>query len=290
MTNVPVSEHESPQPPGVPRDERDEAPWALWTAPAAIALGFAVGEFAAIVIAAIGTAGGSSFAHPSPAVSLTSDFAVDLAFVGAALYFAVLQGHARPADFGYRRISFGRGVRAFAAAGVAYYVLTAAYSSILNLHGSDKLPNELGVNKSTAALVAASVFVCAVAPMAEEFFFRGFLFGALRRMHLTVFGKELGTWIAALITAILFGLAHTGSASPRYLIPLGFLGFVLCIVRWRTGSLYPCMALHSFNNSLALGVNQLHWTVGPILALMVGSMAVIAAVTGPLSARPAPAS
>ena len=65
--------------------------------------------------------------------------------------------------------------------------------------------------------------------------------------------------MAAVITGILFGLAHTGSASSQYLVPLGFLGFVLCIVRWRTGSLYPCMALHSANNALALGVNQLSW-------------------------------
>ena len=52
---------------------------------------------------------------------------------------------------------------------------------------------------------------------------------------------------------LLFGLAHFDSAQPEYLVPLGFLGFVLCIVRWRTGSLYPCMALHSINNCIALG-------------------------------------
>jgi CAAX protease family protein len=120
--------------------------------------------------------------------------------------------------------------------------------------------------------------------MAEEFFFRGFIFGALRRMRINLFGQEIGTWVAATLTGILFGLAHTGSASSQYLIPLGFLGFVLCLVRWWTRSLYPCMALHSFNNSLALGLNQLHWAVGPILALMVGSLLVIAAITGPLSA------
>ena len=59
----------------------------------------------------------------------------------------------------------------------------------------------------------------------------------------------------------LFGLAHTGSvSSSQYLIPLGFLGFVLCLIRWRTGSLYPCMALHAFNNVLAFGV-LLDWTL-----------------------------
>ena len=129
-----------------------------------------------------------------------------------------------------------------------------------------------------------------IAPIAEEFFFRGFLFGVLRRMRITVFGREIGTWVAAIITGILFGLAHTGSASSQYLIPLGFLGFVLCLMRWRTGSLYPCMALHSFNNSLALGVNQLHWDAGQIIGLMLGSMLLIAAVTGPLSSPSSPAS
>ena len=79
-------------------------------------------------------------------------------------------------------------------------------------------------------------------------------------------------------------------AAAQYLIPLGFLGFVLCIVRWKTRSLYPCMALHSVNNSIALGYNELHWNGGEILGLVAGSVAVIAAVTLPLASRsPAPA-
>jgi uncharacterized protein len=159
----------------------------------------------------------------------------------------------------------------------------------VHLHGSDKLPSELGAGKSTVALAAAGVFVCVIAPVAEEFFFRGFLFGALRRWRLVIAGRDLGTWVAAVITGILFGLAHTGSASSQYLIPLGFLGFVLCLVRWKTRSLYPCIGLHSINNSLALGVNQLHWNAGEILALILGSLVVIVAATGPLAARPTPA-
>ena len=94
-------------------------------------------------------------------------------------------------------------------------------------------------------------------------------------------------WVAAIVTGILFGLAHTGSASSQYLIPLGFLGFVLCLVRWKTRSLYPCMALHSVNNSLALGVNQLHWNAREIFALIAGSLVVIAIDHGPLARRTA---
>jgi len=270
-------------PPSASGDDRsDEPPWPIWTAPAAILVGLVVGILGSVVVAGIGAAAGSS--HTTPAVTLIGDIVFDLAFVVTALYFALTTGRqARPADFGYRRISVWLGLGAFCAAGAGYLLVTAAYQSIVKLHGTDKLPTDLGINTSTAALVGAALFVCVIAPICEEFFFRGFIFGALRKWHIKVHGRQIGTWIAAIETGILFGLAHTGSAAVQYLIPLGFLGFVLCIVRWKTRSLYPCMALHSVNNSIALGYNELHWTGGEILALVVGSIAVIAAVTLPLS-------
>ena len=263
----------------------DGPQWQLWMAPAALVTGLAGGVFAASIVAVVGHSAGSSLSHPSPAVSLTGDLVFDLAFVGSALYFSAVRGRPRASDFGFKRVRPRRAVGAILAAGVAYYALTAIYAAVFKLHGHDKLPSELGAGKSTAALIAAGVFVCVVAPVIEEFFFRGFLFGVLRRWRIRVGGRDLGTWVAAVVTGILFGLAHTGSASAVYLVPLGFLGFVLCIVRWKTGSLYPCMALHSINNSLALGINQLHWNAGEIGALILGSLLVIGATTGPL-ARP----
>jgi membrane protease YdiL (CAAX protease family) len=272
-----------------PRDEHPgDVPWPIWTAPAALASGLVAGVLGSVVVAALAGEAGST--HTSPAVSLISDVVFDAAFVVAALYFASLTRRAKPSDFGYRRVALALGLGAFFLGGVGYYVVTALYQSIVSLHGTDKLPQDLGVGTSTAALVGAAVFVCVIAPIAEEFFFRGFIFGALRRWHVTIAGRDVGVWVAAILTGILFGLAHTGSASSQYLIPLGFLGFVLCLIRWKTGSLYPCMALHSVNNSLALGVNQLHWNGGEILALIAGGLAVIGAITLPLASRsPAPA-
>lgn len=277
-----------PPPAGPPQAaERglDEPPWPIWSAPAAIALGFGLGIVVSIIVGIVAAAGGSSLSHPTPAVSLLSDFLFDAAFVASALYFAGLGHRPRPSDFGFRPVRLRGAAVALLSAAVGYYVLTAVYGSVFKLHGSDKLPSELGVSKSTAALVGATVFVCVVAPIAEEFFFRGFIFGTLRRMRIVVGGRDLGTWVAAAITGILFGLAHTGSASSQYLVPLGFLGFVLCLLRWKTGSLYPCMALHSINNALALGISQLHWSAGEILALIAGSVVVIAGITVPLADR-----
>jgi membrane protease YdiL (CAAX protease family) len=279
-TTVPPSAPE-PSPPG---DEQLRLP--LWTAPAAVALGLVLGQVVIVIVDILAQAGGSSLTHPPPAVNIIGNALFDLAFVGAALYFVQLRGRPRAADFGFRRVPIGLAIGAFVLAGLSYYAITIAYAAILNLHGSEKLPKELGVDKSTAAAVAVTVFVCVIAPIAEEFFFRGFFFGVLRRWRIVVAGRNVGTWVAAVVTGILFGLAHTGSASPKYLIPLGILGFILCLVRWRTGSLYPCMALHSVNNSLAIGVNQFHWGLAEIVALIAGSILVIAAITGPLAAPP----
>jgi uncharacterized protein len=273
-------------PPPAERSASDLPPWQLWTAPATIATGFAVGLVGNIVVAIVAAAAGSSISHPTPAVVLFEDLVFDFSFVGTAIYFARLQGSTNPADFGFRRVAWKLGAGAFALAAVSYYVVTDIYAALVHLHGTDKLPSELGVSNSTAALVGAAVFVCVIAPIAEEFFFRGFIFGALRHWRIRVAGRDLGTVLAAVVTGILFGLAHTGSASSQYLIPLGFLGFVLCLVRWRTGSLYPCMALHSVNNALALGINQLHWNALEILGLIAAALIVIGTITLPLAQRP----
>jgi uncharacterized protein len=277
----PGSQPAARPPEGVARSV-DVPPWPPWTAVAAIAAGFGLGIVATIFVGVGAKASGSSLTHPTAAVSLIGDFLFDAAFVAAALYFARLFGRLRASDFGFREVRWSTAVFGVVAAGVGYYVVTAIYASLLNFHGNEKLP--IPVN-SRGALIGTTVFVCVVAPIAEEFFFRGFIFGALRRMHVQIAGRDVGIWVAAIITGILFGLAHSGSAAGRYLIPLGFLGFVLCILRWRTGSLYPCMALHSINNSLAMGIGQLHWATGEVLSLIVGSLLVIAAVTGPLGAR-----
>ena len=285
MTTPSVPSPEAPLGPAARARREDEPDWPLWTAPAAVLLGLGLGILGAILVEVLAAVGGGSVSHPTPAASIVGDVVFDLAFVVAALYFAGTHGRVRVADFGFRWPGLRPAVTGVLAAGASYYLVTMVYASLFGLKGKEKLPSELGVNHSAAALVAAAVFVCVAAPIAEEFFFRGFFFGVLRRMRIEVAGRQLGPWLAAVITGILFGLAHTGSASSQYLVPLGFLGFVLCLLRWRTGSLYPCMALHSINNSLALGINQEQWTAPEILALIVGSLIVIGALTGPLAGR-----
>jgi membrane protease YdiL (CAAX protease family) len=76
-----------------------------------------------------------------------------------------------------------------------------------------------------------------VAPVAEELFFRGFLFGALRRRF------RLG--IAAVASAVPFALVHF----YLLLMPLLFaFGIVLAYIYERRGSLFASMAAHAAFN------------------------------------------
>lgn len=263
--------------------DRQRAPY--WIAVSAVLTGFAGGVFVTLLAELVGSAFGSPAANPTPAVNITADFLFDGAFVAAALYFARITRSFNRSDFGYRRISWRLAVGALLVAAVVYYGGTLIYSDLVSLHGTDTLPGDMGVKQSVWAAVFVSLFVCVAAPVAEEFFFRGFLFGLLSRMRVRAGGRELGPWIAAVVVGLLFGLAHYDSAQPQFLVPLGILGFVLCILRWRTRSLYPCMALHSINNCIALGVNELHLGAGEIAAVTVGSLALIALLTGPLAQR-----
>jgi membrane protease YdiL (CAAX protease family) len=270
-------------PEGVERPPRPEGPrWKPWMAWAALVAAFGGALVGALTIGVIGSAAGSSFAHPSPAVSISSTIVQDLSFIGAALLFANISARPLPEQFGLRATRFWPAVGLMAAAFAAFYAFTLVWVAILGVSPDDtKLPDELGVKDSTYALLAVAFLVAVVAPMAEEFFFRGFFFGAMRNWK--------GLWPAAVITGLVFGAIHVGSAEAAFLLPLGFFGFALCLLRERTGSLYPGIALHCMNNSLAFGVSQ-HWG-WEILVLFVCALGLISLVGLAVRARwtPAPA-
>ena len=89
--------------------------------------------------------------------------------------------------------------------------------------------------------VGAVVVLAVLAPLAEEFFFRGLLYGWLRGFA--------PFWLTALITSVLFGLAHGEIA---HAIAAGILGLALAYIRERSGSLWPPIAAHVVNNLIAV--------------------------------------
>jgi membrane protease YdiL (CAAX protease family) len=206
----------------------------------------------------------------------------DLCLIAAAILFAGMAGRPLPEQFGLRPTSPWKALGWMVAAFVTFYAVTLIWVAIVGGNPDDqKLPDELGADRSTIALLAVAFLVSVVAPIAEEFFFRGFFYGALRNWR--------GVVPAAIITGLVFGAIHAGSADWEFLLPLGVFGFLLCLVRERTGSLYPCIVLHCANNSLAFGVSQdWGWEI-PVLFVCALGLIALAALAVRARWTPAPA-
>jgi membrane protease YdiL (CAAX protease family) len=83
-----------------------------------------------------------------------------------------------------------------------------------------------------------------LAPVAEELFFRGAIYGSLR--------ARWPAWSAALLSALLFGLAHFDS--PGVAASSVVLGAAAALAYERTRSIWSAIALHAINNSAAIGL------------------------------------
>jgi uncharacterized protein len=165
----------------------------------------------------------------------------DFALVATAWGMTADGGKVDLRVFGFRRFS-ASAIGWIVVAFVAYLVLAGIYSELVN-PPPDKLPNELGANDSTLLAVFTGIFVVAIAPFAEEFFFRGFLFQALRR--------SWGPLLGAMGSAVIFSAIHL---APDKFVQLAILGTALALLFNKTDSLWPCIILHALNNALAFAV------------------------------------
>jgi uncharacterized protein len=266
-----------PELPERPEGLPDPAPrWPAWTAPVALIAGFAVAIFGYILIGAIAGLAGADVDDLPPGVDIAATVVQDAALIGSAVFFARMTGRPRPAQFGLRPAPLRSSAGWLVLTWVGFFVFSAAWVAALGIHERDDLPDQLGADKSTLAMLAVAFLVCVIAPIAEEVFFRGYFFTALRNWR--------GVWPAAILTGLTFGAIHAGSAPVGYLVPLAVFGFGLCLLYWKTGSLYPCIVLHALNNSLAFGVSQ-HWN-WQIPVLMAAALAVIALAVRAAGDRP----
>lgn len=256
------------------------AVWPAWAAWAALVVGFAGALLAALVLGLVAAPFGASLDAPPPSVNILATVAQDASLVIVALVFARLSGRPRPTDFGLRPVGLWPAAGWAALTWGSFFAFTAAWVSLVGAPSSDTaLPKSLGADRSTIALLAVAVLVCVIAPLAEEFFFRGFFFGALQSWR--------GVWPAALVTGLVFGAIHIGSSDPAYLLPLAYFGFALCALRVMTQSLYPSIGVHALNNSVAFGASQgWQWEIVPATIIAFALIALVL-LTVPRLWRPA---
>jgi membrane protease YdiL (CAAX protease family) len=263
-----------PDPPELPEGVRPRWPW--WYAP----LGFLAGAITGFISAGIVWAVlGVDDATDSPTAIVVGTFLLDGSLVGAAILFASFVRRPRSWHFGLRRTPLWPAVGWAALGMVCFYVFTAIYTVLLDPQVEQSVTEDLGADDSSLGLIAAGVMVVCVAPFAEEFFFRGFFYGALR--------TRFSVAIAATVDGLLFGLIHFEGGTDGLLIvpPLALLGVIFCLVYERTRSLYPVIALHALNNSIAYGAQV---DGGAAVAAILGPLVLLACVFGPRLQKQAP--
>jgi hypothetical protein len=154
-----------------------------------------------------------------------------------------------------------------------YMIVSIAGAVISALFGDppdQDLVTDLRDEDSAAVLVGFALMTCVIAPLAEEFFFRGFLFRAL--------AERLGLLWGVVIGGAIFGLVHWPGGSLEGAAVLGALGAMLCLMVYYTASLLPCIIMHASFNSLAFGATkELPWW--GYLLVLVGSVMTTLAIS-----------
>jgi membrane protease YdiL (CAAX protease family) len=182
----------------------------------------------------------------STAGKIAGQSIVEISVIVVALWFARAGSAGATLDaLGFRR--FARSALKTAALVYGLYFLVAIAWGLLTSPEQEEIARELGGGEGVLATVLAGVMIVVLAPLGEEIFIRGFMFGGMR--------ASWGFWPAAIVSGAFFGLLHyTGPESWAVVGQLAFFGAALAWLYQRTGSLWPPIIVHAVNNSLAFTI------------------------------------
>jgi uncharacterized protein len=237
-------------------------------APFAAVLGAFVGVLVAgiVVGVAIGIGGGGTAdLDESDGLTIGLTLIQDALLIGASILTVWwLAGRLSPATFALRPpSSLGSALGWTLAAYAAFWVAAIIVGLAFGTPEEQDIVTDLKAEDSLAVLAGFGFLTCVVAPVAEEFFFRGFMFRVLAERTNVVLGS--------LITGAVFGIVHLPSGDLIGVLVLSLFGVALCFLLWRTASLLPCIMLHAFHNSISFAATkELPWW--GFLLLIAGSV------------------
>jgi membrane protease YdiL (CAAX protease family) len=235
--------------------------WPAWYGLAALGMALVIAVFASGILFAIIKAAGADVQSDSPGVNVVATLIQDFALAGSAIWLASKVAPPRPWQFGLRGTPFLRGLKWGFIAFVIYFGFQLIYIAAVHPDQKQTTLEDLGAGNGAAITVLIGVLVVGVAPVIEEFFFRGFFYGALR--------SQFPFLAAALLDGLVFGLVHAPTGIEA-VPPLIALGFAFCVAYEATGSILPGIVLHSLNNMIAFGADKDgSWAVGGITAVLV---------------------
>jgi membrane protease YdiL (CAAX protease family) len=247
--------------------------WPAWFGFAALAMAVLIAAIAGGLLLAILQAGSSNVNADSPGVNIGATLIQDLLLIGSALWLAARVAPPKPWQFGLRGTPFWRGVKWAAIAFAIYFVFQLVYIAAVHPDQKQTTLKDLGAGSSGLATLVIGILVVGLAPLAEEFFFRGFFYTSLR--------TRFPFLAAALIDGLVFGAVHAPTGIEA-VPPLIVLGIAFCVSYEATGSIIPGVILHGLNNMVAFGSDKDgSWPVAGVVAAAL----IAACILGPVLAR-----
>ena len=231
----------------------------------------------------VGLAGGDLTGDLPPGMTIALTVAQDVILIATAWYgVRWLAGRVRGEAFGLRRTRVLSALGWAALIYVGFWATNVVVILVLGEPPEQDIVRELQEEDSLAILAGFAVLTTVVAPIAEELFFRGFMFRAL--------AEKMRPWLAAGLSGAVFGLIHLPGSPLVGVVVLSVFGVGLALLFWSTGSLLPCIALHAAHNAVSFALTkELVWW--GFLALVIGatlvSLAIAAAFTRGLRPRAA---
>lgn len=119
--------------------------------------------------------------------------------------------------------------------------------------------------------IVSVVMIVLIAPLGEELFFRGAVYGVLSR-----YSQSMAVFVSALV----FGLAHR---NPPQVINAFVMGIFLAVAYAGTGSVAACVFIHALNNAFSVIVQysqgyRLYYLLVPAIGLFVLALGAFTAV------------
>jgi len=219
-------------------DRHPRATWGPWVAIGGTLTALVLGLVLALPILAFDGGSGDDLGTTAR-VGIQAMTAIGFLVVPFLLAYAAGPGGAAAAVRRLGFVSF-RGRTALLWIGIAllgYIVFAVAWADLFGAPEQDDIAGDLGPVWTQVLLIVLA------APVAEEVCFRGMLFGGMR--------SRLSFPVAALGAGLIFGLLHysTGwSTVPQ----LAVLGAAFALVYEKTGSIWPPILFHVFNNAFVL--------------------------------------